>query len=265
MGVYCYADDLSLICPSFSGLTEMLNICDLYAKQYGILFNAKKSQLLLFDRKHREKDKVRPKLYMPNGELIPYVDECAHLGNIINTNNSSKVIEHAKKDIYIRTNVLLSDFSFTESSTLSVLFNTYCMNMYGSSLWKHYDNKMLDSFYTAWRKCIRRIWKISNRTHTALLQFIQKCNPIDVILDKRCIKFIWKLMNSDYSMYRNIVNFSVCNSMTTMSENIRYFMFKYQFSYDDWSNSIIHIYKTIDNYVNKNVNLKDKCFAMVVR
>ena len=31
MGVYCYADDLSLLFPTFTGLQEMLKICELYA------------------------------------------------------------------------------------------------------------------------------------------------------------------------------------------------------------------------------------------
>ena len=28
MGVFGYADDLSLLCPSFTGIKEMLNICE---------------------------------------------------------------------------------------------------------------------------------------------------------------------------------------------------------------------------------------------
>ena len=31
-GVYGYADDLTLLCPTLSVLREMLNICDDYAK-----------------------------------------------------------------------------------------------------------------------------------------------------------------------------------------------------------------------------------------
>ena len=43
MGVYCYADDLSLLSSTFTGLQEMLKICELYANSYDIIFNAKKS------------------------------------------------------------------------------------------------------------------------------------------------------------------------------------------------------------------------------
>ena len=42
MGVYCYADDLSLLSPTFTGLQEMLKICELYANNYEIFLMPKK-------------------------------------------------------------------------------------------------------------------------------------------------------------------------------------------------------------------------------
>ena len=37
MGVNYYADDLSLISPTFTGLQDMLVICELYGKNYDII------------------------------------------------------------------------------------------------------------------------------------------------------------------------------------------------------------------------------------
>ena len=42
MGVFCYADDLSLLCPSFTGIKEMLRTCEKYADEHKILFHAKR-------------------------------------------------------------------------------------------------------------------------------------------------------------------------------------------------------------------------------
>ena len=56
MGVFCYADDLSLLCPSFTGIKEMLRTCEIYADEHKILFNAKKSQLLHFTKSSTSKD-----------------------------------------------------------------------------------------------------------------------------------------------------------------------------------------------------------------
>ena len=39
MGVFGYVDGLSLLCSSFTGIKEMLNICEKYAKKYDILCN----------------------------------------------------------------------------------------------------------------------------------------------------------------------------------------------------------------------------------
>ena len=69
MGVFGYADDLSLLCPSFTDIKEMLNICEKYARQYDILFNATKSQLLYFG-KDSNNDNVQPVLSMDNGKKV---------------------------------------------------------------------------------------------------------------------------------------------------------------------------------------------------
>ena len=69
MGVFCYADDLSLLCPSFTGIKEMLRTCEIYADEHKILFNAKKSQLLHFTKSSTSKD---PQLFMNDGSIIPY-------------------------------------------------------------------------------------------------------------------------------------------------------------------------------------------------
>ena len=48
MGVYRYADDLSLLCPFFSGVKEVLSICEQYTHDNNIMFNASKSQFIYF-------------------------------------------------------------------------------------------------------------------------------------------------------------------------------------------------------------------------
>ena len=37
--VFCYADDISLLCPSITGLKQMLLLCETYAEEYNIRFN----------------------------------------------------------------------------------------------------------------------------------------------------------------------------------------------------------------------------------
>ena len=176
-----------------------------------------KSQLLHFTKSSKSKD---PQLFMNDGSIIPYVDTCFHLGNTISLKSDKIILDIAVNDLYMRT-CLLFGFLFSEYSTLSNLFNTYCMNIYGSPLWKYYDKKLLELFYVAWRKLLRRVWNISNVTHNNLLPYIHNCHPIEVILEKRCIKFVWSLFNSNYALYSNILRLSLQNDNLTMGENVR--------------------------------------------
>ena len=147
MGVFGYADDLSLLCPSFTGIKEMLNICEKYARQYDILFNATKNQLLYFG-KDSNNDNVQPVLSKDNGKKIPYVTKCLHLGNSISTTCTQRsMINNAIADLNIKSNNLLAEFLFSNSCTLSVLFKSYCMNIYGSALWRYNNHSTIDNFF----------------------------------------------------------------------------------------------------------------------
>ena len=43
-GALAYADDVTLISPSMTGLKKMSSICEQYASEYDILFNGSKSK-----------------------------------------------------------------------------------------------------------------------------------------------------------------------------------------------------------------------------
>ena len=232
---------------SISSLKEMLKICEDYASDYNIIFNAKKSKLMPFGR---NKMNTKTTISMANGCTIDYVEQCVHLGTIIHSDITRKNIDSAVNDLFMRTNNLIADFSYTHSSTLSVLFQSYCMNVYGSQLWSYNDFRAVERFYTAWRKTIRRIWRIDKITHNLLIHAINNCLPISLLLEKRCIKFIWNLFNSPYAIHKSVVNGSFHNKGSTISENIRYFMYKYDINMYDWGKPL--------NIVMEKVYANDK-------
>ena len=172
----------------------MLNICEKYARKYDILFNATKSQLLYFG-KDSHNDNVQPVLSMDNGNKIPYVTKCLHLGNSIRTTGTQRSpINNATADLNIKSNDLLTEFSFSNSSTLSILFKSYCMNIYGSTFWRYHNHSNIDNFCVSRRKIVRRLWKIPYRTHNSLVRPINNRVFIDCVLQKEmcknCVEFI---------------------------------------------------------------------------
>ena len=116
------------------------------------------------------------------------------------------------------------------------LFNSFCMNQYSCQMWRFNNKKSLKAIHVAWRKYIRRIWKINFKTHE-LLHHIKNCLPLDILLEKRCIKCIYNIINSEHSLHSRIALYSLYNAIngdTTLGEHIKYFMYKYKMSYKDW-------------------------------
>ena len=112
MGVFGYADDLSLLCPSFTGMKEMLKSCEKYARKYDILFNATKSQLLYFG-KDSNNDNVQPVLSMDNGKKISYV-------TIINLYGIRRKTSKSSPDA-----IQINDKLSTDKTEMADSFNTY--------------------------------------------------------------------------------------------------------------------------------------------
>ena len=91
------------------------------------------------------------------------------------------------------------------------------MDLYGFSLW-NFGSNYVETFYTAWGKAIRAIWKLPCRTHCNLLHGINNTLPIDVMLEQRCIKFIWTLLHSPYIIVKSVMRSAIRNGYYTLGE-----------------------------------------------
>ena len=73
-------------------------------------------------------------------------------------------------DLNVKTNKLLTKFSFSESITLSRLFKSYCTNVYWSPLWRYNNYNNIERFCIAWSKAIRTFEDYGNyRTERTML------------------------------------------------------------------------------------------------
>ena len=95
------------------------------------------------------------------------------------------------------------------------------MNVYGSSLWELSCQKC-ERFYVAWRKCVRRILKVSNRTHCNLLTLICNDFPPKTQLSNRFLNFIRSALNSSLSVLLQCVSLAVNGSSSNVSKRISY-------------------------------------------
>ena len=76
-----YADDLVILSPSASGLSELIQVCESYGVNHDIKYNSKKSVVLVCRSKYIKYIQVPS--YKINGEVIKEVDHIKYLGNFI--------------------------------------------------------------------------------------------------------------------------------------------------------------------------------------
>ncbi len=144
----------------------MAHICERYAQKFDVLFNSKKSLVIIYNAY-----KVKPPdpCVTINDVSVKFVDKVIHLGHLLTENeyefNMSKCID----DFNRQCNIFLADFKYCTSHIRNDLFQRYCTSFHRTQMLPHFDTNIQD-VYTAWRIAIRRVWRW--RTHNNMLTHV---------------------------------------------------------------------------------------------
>ena len=131
----------------------MLDICKQYADDVNLTFNASKTKCMYFD--------YTGSTNIPNNivfmqEPIEFVSKIQLLCIAIYTDNYDGYIFDIVRHFYCRTNEVLFDFSSISCDIKLSLMSTYCLGLYGSSLW-NVSKDRVNAMFVAWRKIVRRL------------------------------------------------------------------------------------------------------------
>jgi len=211
VGALGYADDLALLAPTVAAAKQLLNICESFANEYSVLFNGTKSVCIVTGMRAN----VRVELKL-NGEVIPCKDNATHLGTVIGPNSSVLNVKQAVADLYKATNLLMSNFGHCSINVLDVLFSSYCTAFYGSPLWKLNVHTMRP-LVTAWKKCLKRVWKLSVRTRSHYVALLRDLDLIPMLL-LRYFNFYVRCIESNNRIVRYMAELSECPNLKICSE-----------------------------------------------
>ena len=128
-----YTDDLDIFSPSSIGL-RALAVCEEYAVSHDMVFNHKKSVILICRSKCMKN--VYP-VFTLKGKIIDESDTVRYLGHILcNSGNMTQIsCDNANNCTLEIMYVLLRKFHMCSMSVKIQLFNTYCSPMYTAQLW----------------------------------------------------------------------------------------------------------------------------------
>lgn len=184
VGVMTYADDVTLMAPTYEATVKMLDVCQKHAAEYDILFNSSKSNVILFNVRGR-RFMSKPVIKM-NNDVIEYKDRAIHLGSHIGSGSDQENIKKAITDLTVKTNFLVNTYRFCDIDVSCYLFNTHCSSFYGAPIW---NLNITESLCIAWRRCIRRLLKLHPRTHSRYIPFIIGRLDLRTQFYVRCLKF----------------------------------------------------------------------------
>ena len=226
-GALGYADDIILMCPSITGMKEMIEICENYAMEHNILFNGKKSKYLVFgDYKYKPILKV-------NNEEVPRCDSAEHLGHVLDTKNTKNaLIEHSIKAFNRSFYGFMSKFDSCNVTTRNKLFHQYCSSMYGSQLWDLTNNN-IENMCKKWRKAHRRVLSVSNITHCDLLPLIADNIPLVCKLDCKYLGFYKSISTSDNNIINYTAKCKLYDHSSTLGKNMTHLIHKYDLEVED--------------------------------
>jgi len=213
-GALAYADDIVLLAPSPSAMRHLLAICDSYAADFDIVFNADKSKFLVIvpNKRRQLYNDMRGCIFVVGGTSIENVSKYSHLGHIVTSSFSDDDDINNRRNCFVgQVNNVICFFGKLDLTSRLKLFRSYCSSMYGCELWK-LDSVNIQIFCVAWRKALRRILDLPNNTHSFLLPFLSYTLPVLDELYKRSARFIISSLFSANDVVRSVAWHSVVHA-----------------------------------------------------
>ena len=230
VGIFGYADDIILLCPSITGLMKMIRTCEDYAKEHDIMFNGKKSKYLVFGENEKYKTNHIVKV---NNEVVDRCDKANYLGHLLQTENTTDIMaEKGLQDLNASFLSVITKFRSCNATTRNKLFHQYCASMYGSQLWT-LNSVGVDKICARWRKYHRVVLGIPNTTHCDLLPLISDRLPLAITLDLKFISFFRSISTSENAIIKYMATHMLKLDTSTMCRNIRHICYKYDYNIED--------------------------------
>ncbi|KAL0860188.1 hypothetical protein ABMA27_010495 [Loxostege sticticalis] len=151
-----YADDMVLLSPSVSALRRLLAVCEAYAAEHGLLYNTKKSELMVFQVGPKKPMVVPPVKLL--GVPLSRVSQFKYLGHIVTEDLSDNCdIERERRALAVRCNMVARRFARCTREVKITLFKAYCQTFYTCSLWCSYTQKTYNALRVQYNNAFRML------------------------------------------------------------------------------------------------------------
>ena len=120
-------------------------------------------------------------------EKVIHVDSETYFGVILKSDITDRAITQTVCSFYQKSNHVIANYSMLDSFSRCMLHTSFCMSLYGSELW-NYNGRYIEEICVAWRKTMRKLFRIPYRTYN--------CEDISIILHHKVTKFMYSIIHT---------------------------------------------------------------------
>ncbi|XP_063530738.1 uncharacterized protein LOC134741773 [Cydia strobilella] len=200
-----YADDMVLLSPSVSALRKMLSVCEAYAETHGLVYNSKKSEVLVFRSK-----KMNPK-HVPsialNGNDLRRVSQFKYLGHYLTEDLKDDLdLERERRALAVRSNMLARRFTRCSKQVKITLFKAFCQVFYTGSLWVNYTLKAYNALRIQYNDAFRILLRLPRFCSASGMFAEARTDDFYAIRRKRVASILNRIRRSDNRILKVIAD-----------------------------------------------------------
>lgn len=194
-----YADDLALLSPSIKGLNRLLRQCEEYGIAHDIVYNAKKSVVMIFRARNLSNVHLPP--FTLYGNVLKEVVSFRYLGCIISNDLSDDSdIERQRSKLYVQGNTILRKFHMCSIEVKVRLFKTFCASMYCAHLWWSFKKSSMSKLNIAYHSICKRFVGFSKYESSSMICTVFDIQSCQAIIRNLVYKFMCRVSKSSNSI-----------------------------------------------------------------
>ena len=227
-GAAGYADDIVLLAPCRSAMSQMIKICEEYGNSNNLKFStdpnpAKSKTKCLYMCGPRVRQPAFPAPLKLYGRDLPWVAHATHLGHELHQDCTMDMEIKMKRANFIQSTTDIRDmFSFALPGQILGAVQTYSCHFYGSMLWDLYSG-MANQVFRSWNTTVKLVWDLPRSTHNYFVEHLLAKNVRSARQQvlSQYIGFLGRLIKSVSSEVRIMAMISAQDIRTTTGRNIR--------------------------------------------
>ncbi|XP_063536807.1 uncharacterized protein LOC134746367, partial [Cydia strobilella] len=209
-----------LLAPSIGALRKLIAVCESYASSHGLLYNGKKSEIMIFKAGNKYPTIIPP--VQLNGIALTRVTRFKYLGHVVTDDLKDDAdMERERRALCVRANMLARRFARCSKAVKITLFKAYCSSFYTGSLWVRYTQKSYNAIRVQYNNAFRMLIGLPKFCSASTMFAESRTDGFAAILRKNAASLLSRTRDSPNSILKMIADHVCCPVINEIILNVK--------------------------------------------